>query len=58
MSDTPEEFLDKNVRGLVEAMISSTLQDKPKEPVKISSHIDSLHDRMASKLFRLQISRH
>jgi hypothetical protein len=44
MSHTPEEFLDKKVRGLVEPMISAILLEKPKEPVNSLLTIDSLYD--------------
>jgi len=29
----PEEYLKKNVRGILQPMVSAVLMDKPKDPV-------------------------
>lgn len=39
MSETEaSDYLQKNVKGILQPMINSVLADKPKEPVNISSN--------------------
>lgn len=33
MANSPEEYLEKKVRGIIEPMVSSLLMERPKEPV-------------------------
>jgi hypothetical protein len=34
LQSVEEEYLDKNIRNIIEPLIASLLMDKPKEPVK------------------------
>ena len=61
-----EEYLQQNVRGILQPMVSAVLLEKPKDPVNIIInikifpfiiHIDSFHDSLASKLFWNSINR-
>ena len=62
-----EEYLQQNVRGILQPMVSAVLLEKPKDPVFhlinniMNNHliifIDFIHDSLASKLFGYPINR-
>ena len=62
-----EEYLQKNVRGILQPMVSAVLLEKPKDPVNIQIiniyflinviYIDFIHDTLAPELFRNSINR-